>query len=139
MTDLNDITPDEQEDEEGKGKKGEGKSEGAGAARGNMAVSPAFFEYMASIGAPKELIAEVLRSWRHFKGEGWVRRMMDFAKGLIKSNHIQVEIAKDKDYAVVQNLMQAAKQAQPAQTLQAQQKQQPHTQTLEANLTLHPK
>ena len=137
MTDIENTDDLSEEQEKGK-KKGEGEDGAAAAGRTEVAVSPAFFEYMAGIGASKELIAEVLRTWRHFKGEGLMRRMMDFAKGLIKSSHVQVEIDRNKDYAVVHNFIQSTKQNAPAQNLAAQHKH-VAAHTPDPNLTLRPK
>lgn len=116
MTDIENF--DELPEEEQKKKK-KGEDE-AGAARGQVTVSPAFFEYMTSVGASKELIAEILRQWQHFKGDTLMRRVWETVKGLVKSSHIQVEIDRNKDYSVVHNFIQAGKNA-PAQTLTAQQ------------------
>ena len=133
---MNDLPEDEREEE--KKKKGEGE-EGAAAGRAEVAVSPAFFEYMASIGASKKLIAEVLRTWRHFKGEGLFRRIWDFTKNLVKSTHVQVEIDRGKDYAIMHNFIQSTKQP-PAQNLTAQQTHaQKHPQGMDPNMAPRPK
>jgi hypothetical protein len=108
MTDYEDE--EELSAEEQKKKKGDGEAEGA--ARSEANVSQGFFDFMVSIGASKMLITEVLRNWRHLKGEGLLRRVMEFARGLVKSNHIEVEIDRGKDYAVVHNFIQSTKQAQ---------------------------
>jgi len=96
-------------DEEEKKKKGEGE-EGA-ASRGEANVSHGFFEYMGQIGASKALIAEVLRTWRHLKGEGLLRRVSEFARGFVKSSHIQVEIGPNKGFSVVHRAVSFMKKA----------------------------
>lgn len=111
--DENDLSVVDEKEEGKDGKEGKegkgGKTESGGLSRGEASVSPGFFEYMAQVGASKHLIAEVLRNWRHYKGEGLLRRVMEFAKGLIKSSHVQVEIERGKDYGVVHNFIQSTK------------------------------
>lgn len=133
---------EEGEGQEGKkGKKGEGE-QGAPPARAAVAVTPAFFELMSRMGASKELVAEILRNWRHLKGEGLLKRVMDFARGLVKSSHIQVEIDKDKDFSVVHNFIQDAKKERaPEQKLEQHAAATTHKPRpdLSPHLTLKPK
>jgi hypothetical protein len=51
---------------------------------------------------------------------------------------VQVEIDRNKDYAVVHNFIQSTKQSTPAQNLAAQHKHVP-AHTPDPNLTLRPK
>ncbi len=137
MTDSHDeIDVDAEEEEK---KKGEGEGEEGVASRGEANVSHGFFEYMAQIGASKSLIAEVLRTWRHLKGEGLLRRISTFARGLVKSSHIQVEIGPKKGFSVVHRAVKFMKGAQ-AKNLEAKPETKPQTQpTARPDLSHTPK
>lgn len=98
-----------------KKKKGETDTQG----REQVQVTEGFYAYMSSIGASKNLVAEVLRNWRHLTGESLVRALMDFAQRLSSraTAHVEVEIDKNKDFGLVHNLIQffKGKDKSPAQ------------------------
>jgi len=113
MTDFDetdDLLGDETEAEKKKKKKG-GKTEGDAVGQTEVSVSEGFYAYMTGIGAPASMIAGVLKNWRHLRGEGLRRALMDFARRVSTraSAHVEVEIGKDKDYGLIHNFIQYVK------------------------------
>lgn len=108
MDDFDDSL-DNSEDEKKKKKGGKSESETAG--RSAVVVGEGFYAYMASIGAPASKIAEVLKSWRHLRGDGLAKALADFVRNAISraTAHVQVEIDKDKDYGLIHNFIQHLK------------------------------
>ena len=105
MTDPLDPIDSAEEEEKKKG----GEEEEGAASQGVANVSAGFFSLMVQRGASKELIAEVLRGWRHLAGKGLMRRVSDFVRGLVKSSHVQVEIDPNKNFNVVHDFIQETK------------------------------
>ncbi len=92
--------------EEGKGKQGGGKAGGAGAIGQTKAnISPAFFDFMKSIGATMEQITRILREWAHLKGADLLKKLSDFNRDLSRASaHVQVQF-DGKDFSLVSNLL----------------------------------
>ncbi len=108
MTEQDIPSSDEQEEKEGKG--GKGKAESGALGRGEVAVEPAFYETMARFGASVSQISNILRNWRHLRGNGLAKALTDFAKSLTRASaHAEVEIAKGKDFGLLHNLIQHIK------------------------------
>jgi len=109
MTDFDDTDIDNTEDEENKKKKKGGKTEGEGEGVGQteVTVSQGFYAHMTSIGAPASLVAEVLKNWRHLRGEGLRRALADFARKVSSraTAHVEVDIGKDKNFSLIQNII----------------------------------
>lgn len=105
MTDYDDIDDlaDDAEEQKKKKKKGSGEIDSQG-----IAVGEGFYAKMVSIGAPASLIASVLKNWSHLRGEGLRRALADFARRITSraTAHVEVEIAKDKDYGLIHNILQ---------------------------------
>lgn len=110
MTDFDGI--DETTSEEEKKKKG-GKTETESQGRENVNVSEGFYAYMNSIGASPSLISGILKSWRHLTGQGLLRAVSDFITGAKNPTrataHVEVEIDKDKNYSLLDNLIRIFK------------------------------
>ena len=110
MTDINDTDELNKDDAEKKKKKG-GKGEIDGIGQKEVQVSQEFYTYMNSIGAPASLVARVLQSWRHLRGEGLRRALADFARRVASraTAHVEVKINKENDYGLVHNIIQYLK------------------------------
>jgi len=112
MTDSHDPTDEvEEEGKEGKeGKKGKGKAEGGAATRGEVDVQAGFYDYMTRVGASVGQISQILSQWRHLRGGGLARALVDFARAMTRASaHAEVEIAKGKDYGLIHNFIQHVK------------------------------
>ena len=108
--DTNDDLLDDDSEAEKKKKKG-GKTETESTGQTQVEVSPEFYAYMNKIGASPSLIARVLQSWRHLRGEGLRRVLADFARRVASraTAHVEVKIDKKNDYGLVHNIIQYLK------------------------------
>jgi hypothetical protein len=108
MTDFDDNDAFDTEEEKAK-KKRKGETETGAQGRENVNVSEGFYSYMTSIGASPSLIASILKSWRHLTGQGLLRAISDFITGAKNPTrataHVEVEIDKDKNYSLLDNLI----------------------------------
>jgi hypothetical protein len=104
MTPIDNLPPDE--DEEREGKDGKGKAEGSGAAGAvRTTVSPAFFDFMARIGASMEQISRIMTQWAHLRGESLTRALNDFARDVSRASS-QPQVQFDgKDFSLVTTLL----------------------------------
>ncbi|MCL2468722.1 MAG: hypothetical protein FWF24_00595 [Alphaproteobacteria bacterium] len=120
MDPLDDDALDTAEEDKKKKKKGESDS----VDRENVEVTAEFYAHMASIGASKNLVAEILRSWRHLRGDALVRALQNFAGklGFTRATaHAQVDIGKEKNFGLLHNLVQFFRR-EPQQKPTVQQK-----------------
>ncbi len=107
MTDINptDETALAEEEKEGKGKKGKGEAGAAG--RSETSIADAAYADMISRGISMADIKGILSNWRHMRGEGLTRSLMEFARGMTRASaHAQVEIAPGKDFSLIHNIVQ---------------------------------
>lgn len=89
------------------GKRSDGKASGAGSmGASRLAVSPAFFEKMKSIGASMEQITAILRNWAHLKGEDLARRLAEFRDSRA-SAHAVVKFDEKKGFALLDGFFKA--------------------------------
>lgn len=116
MTDFNDID-DTIEDENEKKKKG-GKTEGEAQGAAAISVSEGFYGYMTSIGASPALIASVLKSWSHLRGQGLMRAISEFIAGASTraTAHVQVDINPGKGFTLLHSLIEYFKSGSKAPT-----------------------
>lgn len=139
MVDEDDLLSDAEGQDEKEKKKGDGTETGS-MTRGEVELSQGFFETMARFGASKELVAEILRNWRHLSGQGLFSRLRDFAKSLlVKSSHVSVEIDRDKNYSLLHDVIRESKTPETtAQQTQSMRKP-AASHNLDLDLTLKPK
>lgn len=104
---MTDSLDDDISEENEKKKKG-GDEDGEGHMR-EAEVSPEAIAYLLQVGASEKLIKKVMAAWRHYKGEGPVRRLIETLKSLVHSKHVEVEIDKTKNFNVVHDFVQESK------------------------------
>lgn len=104
MTSDETETPEEEQDRKASGKGGGKEGSGAPMAASGQ-VSPAFFEYMARIGASMEQITRILRDWTHLKGKDLAGRMADFARDIARASAQALVKFDGKDFALVTNFL----------------------------------
>lgn len=113
MTDTDDTDIDATVEEENgteKKKKG-GKTEGDAQGVRAVSVSEGFYSYMTGIGASPSLIASILKSWSHLRGQGLLRAISDFVRGASTraTAHVQVDINENKGFTLLHSLIQVFK------------------------------
>lgn len=116
MTDMNDI--DDTTEEENEKKKKGGKTEGDAQGVTAVTVSEGFYGYMSSIGASPSLIASVLKSWSHLRGQGLMRAISEFIAGATTraTAHVQVDINPGKGFTLLHSLIEYFKSSSKAPT-----------------------
>ena len=115
MTDYDDTELDDEATAE-EAKKKKGKTEGDAQGVTTISVSEGFYGYMTGIGASPSLIASILKSWSHLRGQGLMRAISDFIRGASTraTAHVQVDISEKRGFTLlhdVVNLFRAGNRA----------------------------
>ncbi|MGE4350732.1 MAG: hypothetical protein AB7E52_00925 [Bdellovibrionales bacterium] len=131
INDIEELEDENEIEQKKKKKKGEGDSQRVG----EISVTEGFYSYMTGIGASPSLIANILKSWSHLRGQGLMRAISDFIKGVSTraTAHVQVDIGRDKGFTLLHNLIEYFKSVDskaPTQT---------HTQRMNQSNRFDPK
>lgn len=133
MTDYDETElDDEAAAEEAEKKKKKGKAEGDAQGVTTISVSEGFYGYMTGIGASPSLIASILKSWSHLRGQGLLRAISDFIRGASTraTAHVQVDINEKRTFTLLHDVVNLFRSGNRAPT---------HTQRMDNTNRFDPK